>query len=140
MKIIACRKSTSLFQLINSRIPAGFSSPAEDYKQDTLSLDDLIIQNPLSTFFAEIEGDSMLEANITEGDIAVIDKSLTPKNNDHVLAWVESKGGFTIKRYEKKGNKIYLCPANNKYSRIELTEDQNARLWGVVVAYIRKMK
>lgn len=137
MKFYSHLPNRTSIPFFDVRICAGFPSPAEDYMDKSLSLDELLIRTPEATFFAEIEGDSMIDSMITEGDIAVIDKSLLAKNNSLVLAYVEGIG-FTIKRYVKKAGKIYLSPSNKKYQAIELTEFVNARIWGVVIATVRK--
>lgn len=123
------------FSLFESSLSADFPSPADDYISKRLSLDDLIIHHPNSTFFVKITGDSMKDAGIFEGDIAVIDKSIEAQHHQIVLACVD--GEFTIKRYVKIRDKIYLNPENVKYNAIEITVDTNATIEGVVISTIK---
>jgi len=137
MRLIYPDPSIHKIHSFSSKVPAGFPSPAEGYEEKRLSLDDLLISNPLATFFVEMEGDSMIEANIQTGDIAVVDRSLQAKHNDIVLAYIEASG-FTIKRLIKRSGKVFLYPANKKYTPIEISEFIEVRIWGVVTGIVRK--
>ena len=118
-----------------AKIPAGFASPATEYLGDTLDLNDYLIANNTATFFAKVEGDSMMGAGIFEGDLIVIDRSATPKHNNIVVAVIDND--FTVKRLWLK-DKIELRPENPDYQPITLSGEVDMRIWGVVTAVVRK--
>ncbi len=111
-------------------IPAGFPSPAMDYLEEPIDLNDVFIKNPLSTFVFESEGSSMINAFIPAKARVLVDRSVTPKNGDIVLAILE--GEFTIKFLKKNDLKCWLCPANSKFPDIEITEEMNMQVFGVI--------
>ena len=122
-------------------IKAGFPSPAEDYMRDSLDFNRDLIEHPEATFYGRVEGDSMMEANICDGDIAVIDRSVEPKNGDVIVAFVNNE--FTIKYLDlthRKEGYIELRPANRNFRAIRIDEDDNFEVWGVVVWTIKKWK
>jgi len=123
--------------LFTSQISAGFPSPADDYIENRLNLNDLVIRNRASTFFVKVSGDSMLEAGIHDGDILVVDKSKTPSSNSVVIAVLN--GELTVKRVHKKGKKLYLAPENKAYPEIEVTKDTEFVVWGVVTNVIHPL-
>jgi DNA polymerase V len=115
----------------HSGIHAGFPSPAMDYVQERISLDDLLIKNPASTFIADVEGDSMTGAFVPDKARLVIDRSITPQNGSMVVAVVN--GEYVLRKYQKSGDKVILRPANAKYHPITITEDMDFQVWGVVI-------
>jgi len=115
--------------LVSHSVPAGFPSPAEEYLGDKLDLNERIIKNPASTFFARIEGDSMIKAGIMPDDIVVVDRSLEPLNNHIVIAVVN--GEMTIKRLSTRLG-IKLLPENDQYKPISVTGAMELNIWGVV--------
>ncbi len=122
-------------------IKAGFPSPAEDYLHDSLDFNHDLIKNPEATFYGRVSGDSMIEAGICDGDIAVIDRSLQPIDGDIIVAYVN--GEFTIKYLSlnhKDEGYIELKPANPNYSPIRIDADDNFRVWGVVVWTIKQWR
>ncbi|MEZ5470666.1 MAG: translesion error-prone DNA polymerase V autoproteolytic subunit [Marinicella sp.] len=119
-----------------SKVPAGFPSPATEYLGDTLDLNDYLIKNKTATFFATVEGDSMIGAGIYEGDLLVIDRSKTPLQNSIVIAVVDNE--FTVKRLCLKQG-IRLLPANDNYQPIILTGTLELQIWGVVTSIVRKL-
>lgn len=119
-----------------SKIPAGFPSPAEGYLENRLSLDDFIT-HPNSSFFAQVESDSM-HPLLQAGDFLLVDKSLDFIHNDLVLAYYD--GGFTVKRYMEHKGKRYLVPDNPKYQKILLTEEMQVQLWGVISSIHRRFR
>ncbi|WP_460923026.1 LexA family protein [Pontibacter brevis] len=119
-----------------SYISAGFPSPAEGYEEDRIDIFKHIIQNPTSTYMMRVKGSSMVDANIHEGDILVIDKSLKASDGMPVVCFLD--GEFTVKTLKKVGNKAYLMPANPAYKPIEVTEEMDMRVWGVVVWILHK--
>ena len=120
--------------LILSRISAGFPSPAEDYAESSIDLNEELISNKQATFFVRVVGNSMKDANIKEGDVLIVDKSKDPENNNIVIAVLE--GEFTVKRLKIKGEKIFLQPENEEYEPIEVKSE--LIIWGVVTYIIHK--
>lgn len=122
-------------------IKAGFPSPADDYLRDSLDFNRDLIKNPEATFYGCVSGDSMRDAGINEGDIAVIDRSLQPTDGDVIVAYVNEE--FTIKYLDlthKEEGYIELQPANPDYSPIRIDSTDNFRVWGVVVWTIKQWK
>jgi SOS regulatory protein LexA len=117
-------------------VEAGFPSPAEEELLDTLSLDDLLIQNPEATFLLKVSGDSMSGAGILPGDMVLIDKGRVPRSGDIVIAEVD--GEWTMKYLRKKGDSVILIPANPRYKPIKPQKELN--IAGVVTAVVRKYK
>ena len=127
--------SNGLLKLIGS-VEAGFPSPAEEELLDSVSIDKLLIKNPNSSFMLEVSGDSMINAGIMPKDFVVVDKSLTPKEGDIVIARVD--GDWTIKYLRKDNGKYILEAANPKYGLI--IPKQELTVAGVVVGTIRKYR
>lgn len=122
-------------------IKAGFPSPADDYLHDSLDFNRDLIKNPEATFYGRVSGDSMIDAGICDGDIAVIDRSLQPVDGDVIVAFVN--GEFTIKYLDLKHQEeeyIELLPANANYSPIRIDAEDNFRVWGVVVWTIKQWR
>ena len=116
------------------KVPAGFPSPAMDYMQERIDLNKEFINHPLSTFIIQCEGYSMINAFIPPKAKLIIDRSLTPHNGDIVLAILN--GEFTVKFLKKNKHKCWLCPANSKFQEIEITEEMDMQIWGVVTNII----
>lgn len=123
-------------RLLNHRISAGFPSPAGDYAEDGLDLNNYLVQNKPATFMFTVRGESMINAGICDGDKVVVDKSIKPKHNDIVVAVVD--GEYTIKRLYKYRGRIELRPENPEYQPITFTEGNELQIWGVVVGVVRK--
>lgn len=123
--------------LINAGISAGFPSPAGDFKQERISLDKELIKNKEATFFARVSGESMVNAGLEDGDLIVIDRSLEPTNNKIAVCFID--GEFTVKRLQVKKNKIWLKPENTNYKAIEVKEDNELIIWGIVTNVIKKL-
>ncbi len=122
-------------------IKAGFPSPADDYLHDSLDFNRDMIKNPEATFYGRVSGDSMIDAGICDGDIAVIDRSLQPMDGNVIVAFVN--GDFTIKYLDLKHKEegyIELKPANSNYSPIRIDVEDNFRVWGVVVWTIKQWR
>jgi len=118
-------------------VSAGFPSPAEDYIEGRLDLNDFLIRNPSATFFVRVTGDSMIEAGVYSGDILVVDRSLNPKDGSIVISVID--GELIVKRLGIKKNKIYLIPENRKYEPIEITNEMSFEVWGVVTTVIHSV-
>ena len=121
--------------LYESCIPAGFPSPAQEYLGDTMDLNDYLIKNPTASFFAKVEGESMIDAGIYAGDLVVVDRSITASNGNIVIAAVNNE--FTIKRLSTKDG-IKLMPENPDYQPIVMSGENELVIWGVVTSLIRK--
>lgn len=125
--------------LFGSRVPAGFPSPADDYIESALDLNEHLISRPSSTFFARVTGESMLDAGIMEGDIVTVDRSITARHGNIVLGVYNND--MTIKRFYSKNGVVELRPenANNKsFKPIIYREESELTIWGVVTGVVRK--
>ena len=123
--------------LAEERISAGFPSPAEDFKEIRISLDKELVKNKDATFYARVDGDSMIGAGLEDGDLLVVDRSLNPENGRIAVCLID--GDFTVKRIKKEKNKLYLIPENKKYKPIELKEENELIIWGIVEYVIKKV-
>lgn len=129
--------STSLeLPLFETGINAGFPSPADDFNELKIDLNEYLVRNPSSTFYGRINGDSMRDLGIFEGDLAVIDRSLDLVNNKIALCWVD--GGFTIKTVRMENKECWLIPANANFKPIQITEENQFIVWGIVTFIIKK--
>jgi DNA polymerase V len=122
--------------LFSHKVAAGFPSPADDYVQGRLSLDEHLIRHKEATFFVRAKGNSMIGAGIFDGDLLVVDKSLTPKSGDVVIAVVD--GDLTVKRLIKRKGVIFLKPENPRFKDIEFKDGQELQVWGVVTSTVKK--
>lgn len=118
-------------------VPAGFPSPAEDYRDQKLDLNQLLIKRPSSTFFVRVSGESMTNAGIFDGDLLVVDRSVQPTDKKIIIGVVN--GEFTVKRIRKRGEKIFLVPANPSFKETEITPEMNFVVWGVVMYCIHRV-
>ena len=116
--------------MIEGGISAGFPSPAQDYIDLKIDLNKELIANPSTTFYGRVRGVSMIDAGISNGDILIIDKSIEPKDGDTVVCFID--GEFTLKYIKKEGEVVFLVPANEKFKPIQITEENNFCIWGVV--------
>jgi DNA polymerase V len=128
--------STALPLPFAERISAGFPSPAEEYLEQVLDMNKELIKNPSSTFYGRVRGNSMIEANIKDGDILVIDKSLEPANGDIAVCFIS--GEFTVKRLKVEKDYVWLMPYNKEFNPIKITPDNEFMVWGVVSYIIHK--
>ncbi len=119
-----------------NRISAGFPSPANDYIETRIDLNEELIKNPHSTFFARVSGLSMQGAGIEENDILVIDKSLQPRNGCIAVCCLD--GDFTLKRIQIKKKCVWLMPENVDFQPIIVTEDNELIIWGIVTFIIKQ--
>ncbi len=119
-------------------VPAGFPSPAQDYLDNSLDLNEHLVRNPPATFFVRVQGESMRGAGIASGDLLVVDRSLTPRSGHVVVAAVD--GDLTIKRLKRRGASLFLVPENPGYPEIALTDDSEVEIWGVAVHVIHELR
>lgn len=122
--------------LVGGTAPCGFPSPADDYLDRPLDFNELLITHPAATFAVRVSGLSMIGAGIFPGDIAVVNRAITPCNDCIVLALLD--GEFTIKRYQIRSGAITLHPENREFRDIVIQEGQEFEVWGVVTSSIRK--
>jgi DNA polymerase V len=119
-----------------SKVQAGFPSPADDYIERHLDFNKEFIPHPAATFFLKATGESMVDAGIFPNDILLVDKSLTPRTGDIVIAAID--GELTVKRLYKTAQKVQLMPANPAFSPIDITHEQEIVIWGVVTLVLHK--
>ncbi len=129
--------SSCALPLFTAKVSAGFPSPADDYIDSKLDLNEYLIHNPSATFFARASGDSMIGAGIHDGDLLIVDKSIQPIHGKIVIAVVY--GELTVKRLHIDAKKTLLLAENPEYPSIELTEEQEVRIWGVVTNVIHPL-
>lgn len=123
--------------LFASKVAAGFPSPADDYIEDHLDLNEHLIKHPSSTFFVKAIGDSMINAGIHSGDILVVDRSIEPSQGKIVIAALN--GELTVKRLSIEKEKVQLLPENRAYRPIDITENYELVIWGVVLHVIHSV-
>ncbi|MFT5611785.1 MAG: DNA polymerase V [Arenicella sp.] len=124
--------------LFSSSVAAGFPSPAEDHIEDTLDLNDYMVERPDSTFMLRVEGESMKDIGILPNDILVVDRSLKAVHNKIVIAAID--GQLTVKKLFHRGGLIKLLPENSDYPEIELEQESDLVIWGVVIGSFRRFQ
>jgi len=125
------------YPLYLSNVSAGFPSPADDYIEKSIDLNEYLIEHPASTFFVRVKGDSMINAGIQNGSVLIVDRSLEATNNKIVVAILN--GDFTVKRIKKYNEGLFLIAENPNYSPIEVTSNMDFEVWGVVVHVIHSV-
>lgn len=123
--------------LVETGISAGFPSPAEDFKQERLSLDEELVKNKEATFFARVSGQSMINAGLNDNDLLIIDRSLEPEHNKIAVCFLD--GEFTVKRLRVEKDGVWLQPENDSYKPIKITQDNQFIIWGIVTSVIKKV-
>lgn len=130
-------EKTSGLQFFESRVQAGFPSPAQGEYADSIDLNRALITNPAATFCARVIGNSMVEAGINEGDLLIIDRSLTPADGNIAVCFID--GDFTVKRLSVRDDGLYLTPANASFPELRVEEESSFQVWGVVSHIIKKV-
>jgi DNA polymerase V len=120
-----------------ARLSAGFPSPAEDYVDRDLDLNEYLVGNPAATFFVRVQGESMKDAGIRNGDVLVVDRSRAVTDNCVVTAVID--GEFTVKRLRKTRGRVFLVPENSDYETREITPASDFHVWGVVTGVVRRL-
>ena len=123
--------------IAGNKVQAGFPSPAAEYEEDRLDINDIVVTNPTATFYVRVKGDSMADANINQDDILVVDRSIEATHGKVVIAVID--GEFTVKTLHSKDGIIKLIPANPDYPEIILKNGQELKVWGVVKYVIHKV-
>ncbi len=124
----------SFFQ---SPVQAGFPSPADDFVEKVLDLNELLIEHETATFFVRVQGSSMKEAHILDGDVLIVDRAKEVVSGTIVVAVLN--GEFTVKRIKKEGERVWLMPENKKFPPIEVMPEMEFQVWGVVTYVIHKI-
>lgn len=120
-----------------SQISAGFPSPADDFQEDKISLDQYVVKNKDATFYAKLKGTSMVDAGFDEGDILVVDRSLEPADSKIAVCFVD--GEFTVKKLKVNDEGVWLMAYNEQYAPIRITEENQFIVWGMVTYIIKKV-
>lgn len=123
--------------LVQEGISAGFPSPANDFLDISIDLNKELIKHPSTTFYGRVRGESMINAGLSDGDLLIIDKSLEPKNNKIAVCFID--GEFTVKRIRIAQEKLWLIAENENYKPIEVTEDNEFMIWGIVTTVIKNV-
>lgn len=123
--------------LAQEKISAGFPSPADDFKELRISIDQEVVRNEEATFYARVSGESMQGAGLDDGDLLVIDRSMEPKNGKIAVCCID--GEFTVKRLKVVEDGVFLIPENPKYQPIKVTEENELIIWGIVTYVVKKV-
>ena len=134
---VKAEEQTSGLQFFEGRVQAGFPSPAQGEYADTIDLNRALITNPAATFCARVIGNSMVDAGINEGDLLIIDRSLSPCDGSIAVCFVD--GDFTVKRLSVREDGVYLTPANAAFPELKVQENSSFQVWGVVSHIIKRM-
>ncbi|MBL31012.1 MAG: peptidase S24 [Flavobacteriaceae bacterium] len=118
-------------------ISAGFPSPADDFKESKISIDQEVVKNESATFYARVVGQSMQGAGLDDGDLIVIDRSQEPDDGKIAVCYID--GEFTVKRLKVENQCVYLMPENKKYKALKVTEENQLIIWGVVTYVVKKV-
>ncbi len=138
--IVFFKPNTEVFQempLAQNGVSAGFPSPADDFKELRISIDQEVVKNAEATFYARVSGESMQGAGLDDGDLLVIDRSLEPIDNKIAVCFID--GEFTVKRLKVTKDEVLLIPENPKYQSIKVTEENELIIWGVVTYVVKKL-
>ena len=122
---------------IKEGVSAGFPSPAADFMENGIDLNKELSSNPLATFYIKVKGNSMIEAGINDKDVLVVDRSLEPQSNKIAICFID--GEFTVKRIRKEKDSLFLMPENPNYTPIQITEENELIIWGIVTYVIKKL-
>ena len=118
-------------------VSAGFPSPAEDYIEAKLDLNEYLVKHPAATFFVRVTGNSMIDAGIHDGDILIVDRSLKPDNKKVIIAIVN--GELTVRRIRITKDKVFLISENREYKPLQVEEEMGFEVWGVVTNVIHAL-
>lgn len=129
--------STIKLPFVNHGVSAGFPSPAMDFMESSIDLNQVLVENPIATFYVQVDGNSMIDAGIQDKDLLVVDRSLEPRNNKIAICLLD--GEFTVKRIRLENNELFLMPENPSYQPIQVTEENQLIIWGIVTYVIKKL-
>jgi len=123
--------------LAGEGVSAGFPSPADDFKETRISLDKVAVKNEAATFYARVAGQSMIGAGLDDGDLLVIDRSLEPQDGKIAVCLID--GDFTVKRLKVEKDCIWLMAENKRYKPIQVTEENELMIWGIVTHVLKAL-
>jgi DNA polymerase V len=129
-------RSSLQIPLVSAHVQAGFPSPADDHMERSIDLNEHLVKNPAATFFVRVQGESMRDAGISCGDILIVDRSVQSADNQIVVAMLD--GDFTVKRFRKREERVFLEAENNAYPPIEVGSNQELVIWGAVTFVIHQ--
>lgn len=118
------------------KISAGFPSPAADYEDKRLDINEYLVRNPVSTFFFPVQGESMQGAEIFDGDILVVDRSIRPRHGHIVVAFVN--GERLVKRLYRRAGRVALIAEHAAYPPLDIVDGMELEVWGVVVGKFKR--
>lgn len=124
--------------LVGWHISCGFPSPADDYRESELDINELVIAHPEATLYVRVSGDSMEGAGICEGDVLNVDRALDARENVIIVALVN--GECTVKRLIMSGDSLLLMPENPLYDSLPITEEMEFRVWGIATYGIHRLR
>ncbi|WP_045158274.1 LexA family protein [Stutzerimonas stutzeri] len=127
--------SSTFLQYVDTRVPAGFPSPAADYEEVTLSIDELVDLRTPHVYLVRVEGPSMVGAGIYDGDVLVVNRALEARSGQIVVAYVD--GGMTVKRLQVSPDGVWLQPENPDYRAFRVTE--SLHVWGVATHNLHQL-
>jgi DNA polymerase V len=130
--------STLRIPMVSAKVEAGFPSPADDHLERSIDFNEELVRNKAATFSVRVQGESMRDAGIHSGDVLVVDRSVTPHDKQIVVAMID--GEFTVKRFRKYGEKIFLEAANADFPSIQIGENQELVIWGAVTYIIHQAR
>ncbi len=137
IEIYSANTDTELdLPMLSFGISAGFPSPAMDFIDLNIDLNKHLIEHPVATYYGRVQGESMKDAGINNGDLLIIDKSIEPADGKIAVCYLD--GEFTLKRIKVKNKKLWLLPENENYSPIPVEEHSNFQIWGIVTYIIKK--
>ncbi|EHV3134264.1 translesion error-prone DNA polymerase V autoproteolytic subunit [Escherichia coli] len=125
------------FPLFSDLVQCGFPSPAADYVEQRIDLNQLLIQHPSATYFVKASGDSMIDGGISDGDLLIVDSAITTSHGDIVIAAVD--GEFTVKKLQLRPT-VQLIPMNSAYSPITISSEDTLDVFGVVIHVVKAMR
>ncbi|EGQ7460153.1 translesion error-prone DNA polymerase V autoproteolytic subunit [Escherichia coli] len=125
------------FPLFSDLVQCGFPSPAADYVEQRIDLNQLLIQHPSATYFVKASGDSMIDGGISDGDLLIVDSAITASHDDIVIAAVD--GEFTVKKLQLRPT-VQLIPMNSAYSPITISSEDTLDVFGVVIHVVKAMR
>lgn len=133
-----CPETITHLPLYACAVSAGFPSPASDYIEKNIDINEELIPNPVSTFFIRVKGHSMKNASINDEDVLIVDRSLAVKNGDIVVAVID--GEITVKRFNKLNDSILLKAENPDYPPLVIASERDFSIWGVVTTVIHSFR
>ncbi|MCW8394834.1 LexA family protein [Legionella sp. PATHC039] len=134
MKYLQGEKEFTAIPLYTSSVRAGFPSPGDDYIESMLDLNEYLIKHPASTFFVRASGESMINAGIYSGDILIVDRGIEATHGKIVI--VALNGELTVKRLSRQHGQVKLLAENPDFPPIDITEEYDMVIWGVVTHVI----